>query len=199
MIFNVLHIDPWPICNCVNKQKKITWSNRKWALWNNIYRCPWQLIQLETVKARVRASLQSLRAPHWGLLPPVGCPPVERVRDSEGWSQSQFAVTETVPAGACGSYQASGWATSAEKQMKCQVGLEDNTAFYSQEKKLWVNIATCLASLRLSVWHNTEASTPYKRIKRRIYTYKEVLSFTISLLQPLYNKWCICWCVWGRC
>ena len=47
-------------------------------------------------------------------------------------------------------------------------GLEDNTACYGQEEKLWVNIAACLLGIvRLS--HTTEASTPYERIKRRIY------------------------------
>ena len=39
----------------------------------------------------------------------------------ETWSQwranqSQLAVTESAPAGACGPYQASGWATLAKKQ-----------------------------------------------------------------------------------
>ena len=36
-----------------------------------------------------------------------------------GQSQSQFAVTESAPTGACGPFQASGWATLAEKQKKC--------------------------------------------------------------------------------
>ena len=36
------------------------------------------------MKTRVRASLQSVRAPRWELLPPVGQPPVERVGVSEG-------------------------------------------------------------------------------------------------------------------
>ena len=54
--------------------------------------------ELEAVKARVRASLQSMRAPRWGLLLPVG------VGDSEGWSENQLAVTEIALAGACGLY-----------------------------------------------------------------------------------------------
>ena len=42
----------------------------------------------------------------------------------ESWSQwrpiqSQLAVTGSAPAGACGPYQASGWATLAKKQKKC--------------------------------------------------------------------------------
>ena len=51
---------------------------------------------------------------------------------------------------------------------------------HNKEKKLWVNIVVCLASLRPSVSHNTKASTSNERIKRRIYSYKEVLSFTTS-------------------
>ena len=42
-------------------------------------------------------------------------------------------------------------------------GLEDNTACCGQEKKLGVNTAICLASLRLSSSHNIEASIPYER------------------------------------
>ena len=41
---------------------------------------------------------------------------VDSVGDSVGQSQSQLAVTESAPAGACGPYQASGWATQTEKQ-----------------------------------------------------------------------------------
>ena len=93
---------------------------------------------------------------------------VETVGNSEGQSGSQLVVTESAPAGVCGPYQASGWATLAEKQEKCEVGLENNAACNGQEKKLWVNIAISFASLRLSVSHNTEASTPYERIKRCI-------------------------------
>ena len=52
---------------------------------------------------------------------------VESVGHSKGQSESQFPVSESP-------YQASGWATLAEKQ-KCYVGLEDNTACYGQEKK----------------------------------------------------------------
>ena len=43
-----------------------------------------------------------------GLLPSVGRPPVKRVGVNEGQSQSQLAVTESAPTGACGPYQASG-------------------------------------------------------------------------------------------
>ena len=48
------------------------------------------------------------------------------------------------------------------------MGLEDNTAFYGQEKKLWVNIAICLSSPRPFVSQTSEASTPFERIKRGI-------------------------------
>ena len=53
------------------------------------------------------------------LLPSVGQPPVERVGDSEGHSQSLLAIIESMPAGACGPYQASSCANLAEKQKKC--------------------------------------------------------------------------------
>ena len=96
-----------------------------------------------SVEGRVKASLQSVRAPRWGLLPPVGRHPVKKVGDSEGQSKSLLA--ESAPTGTYGPYQASGWATLAKKQKKCQVGLEDNTAGYGQEK-LWVNMAICLVS-----------------------------------------------------
>ena len=56
-------------------------------------------------------------------------------------------------------------------------GLEDDTASYGQEKKLWVNIAVCLP---LSVSHTTEALNP--RIKRRIYFYKELLWFSLIMV-----------------
>ena len=108
------------------------------------------------------SQLQSMRAPCWGLLPPVGQPPVQRVGDSEGQSQNQLAVTESMPAEACGSYQAPDWATLAEKQKKSWVGLEDNTACYDQEKKLLVNIAICLVSPPPSVSHTIETSTPFE-------------------------------------
>ena len=56
-------------------------------------------------------------------------------------------------------------------------GLENYTACYGQEKKLWVSIAVCLClppSVNLS--HATEALT-LRRIKRDMFFYKEVLSF----------------------
>ena len=81
---------------CVNKRKNITWSNRKWALWKNICRCMWQLSQLGTVKARVKANLKSVRAPRYELLPPVERPPA-----AESWKQwrrewEPVAVSENV-------------------------------------------------------------------------------------------------------
>ena len=58
------------------------------------------------------------------------------------------------------------------------MGLEDNTACCGQEKKLWVNIAICLVSTPPSICLiTTESSTPFERIKRRIYSNKEVLFF----------------------
>ena len=83
---------------------------------------------------------------------------------------------------ACGSYQASGWATPVEKHKKCKVGSWEN-------QKLLVNIAICLVSLRPSVSNTTEASTPDERIKRRIYSNKEVLSFIISTAIQQSQRW----------
>ena len=54
------------------------------AIWNNICRSLQELRQLEVVKARVRGSLQLVRALRWGLLPPAGRPPVDSVVVSEG-------------------------------------------------------------------------------------------------------------------
>ena len=54
-----------------------------------------------------------------------------------------------------------------------------------QEKKLWVNIAICLVSLRPSVSHTTETSTSYERIKN---VYILIKKFCHSLLQPQYNN-----------
>ena len=84
-------------CTWVNKRKNITWSNRKWALWYNICRLPWHSSQLETVKARVRASLQSVKASRWGLLLLVERPPIVGVVDSEGQSESKLAVSKNAP------------------------------------------------------------------------------------------------------
>ena len=57
----------------------------------------------------MRASLQSVRALRCGLLPPVGRPLVERVEESEGQSESQFAVSESAPLWAA----ASSWSASS--------------------------------------------------------------------------------------
>ena len=65
------------------------------------------------------------------------------------------------------------------------MGLEDNTAYYSQEKKLWVNMVICLISPRPSVSQTAEASTPFESIKRSIYILIE--KCCSSLLQPQYN------------
>ena len=81
-----------------------------WALWNNICRCPQQVSPWETLKARVRISLQSVRAPRWGLLPPVGWPPIERVGDSGGQSESQLSGSEnTLLRAAAFSWVTSSW------------------------------------------------------------------------------------------
>ena len=79
-------------CTYVNKRKKIMWSNRKWALWNDICRCLQQLSHLE--KARVRTSLQSVRVPRWGRRPPV-----ERVGVSEGQVKASLQSLRVCPLG----------------------------------------------------------------------------------------------------
>ena len=116
---------------------------------------------------------------------PLRAAAYSRVASSwEGWSQwrpsqSQYEVTESMPPGACGSYQASSWANLAEKQ-KCLVGLE--------EKKLWVNIAICLCPPSPSVTQTTEASTPFERIKGPLYSYEEVLYFITSTVSAEMNS-----------
>ena len=68
-------------------------------------------------------------------------------------------------------------------------GLEDNTACDGQEKKLWVNIAICLVSPHPhpSVSQTTEASTPYERIKRCMYSYKESYGHSSFMYIPHYS------------
>ena len=126
---------------------------------------------------------------------------VESVRDNEGQrkkKKKQFAVSESALLVAAASYWSassleswrqwgpacSQWECPAKlccpqrppvkqsfpRSRKSAVGLEDNTACYGQEK-LWVNMAICFVSPCQSVSHNTEASTSYERIKRRIYIY----------------------------
>ena len=63
-------------CTCVNK-RKIIWFNRKWALWNNIGRCPQQLSHLVgsdgksksqvavSRSAPLRAAVSSCAASSW--------------------------------------------------------------------------------------------------------------------------------------
>ena len=97
----------WPLTEPSIKDAPVWKSERrscdligsKWALWNNICRCPRQLSQFEAVKARVRASLQSVRAPRWGLLPPVGRPPVERDGVSEGRVKASLRSLRVRPLG----------------------------------------------------------------------------------------------------
>ena len=106
---------------------------------------------VESVKVsegRVRATLQSLRVPHWGL-----------------WLIPGFRVGQPWPR--CG--RSAKWS------------LEDNTACYGQEK-LSVNVATCLSLfLSPSVSHTPQKlQPPTKKLKSRIYSYKEVLSFITS-------------------
>ena len=137
-------------------------------------------VEVESVgdsEGQSQSQLQSVRLSRWGLLLPVGWPLVETVGDSEGQSESQLQSVRTPRWGALLT-AASGWATLAEKQ-KCSVGLEDSTACYGQEKKLWVNMAICLSlSLSLSCLpppfvclRHHRGSTPYERIKRHIYIY----------------------------
>ena len=75
--------------------------------------------KLETVKARVRISLQSMRVPCWGLLSPVERPPVERVGDSEDQSESQFAVSENILLGTAVSSWESWWQWRPEWEPVC--------------------------------------------------------------------------------
>ena len=117
---------------------------------------------------------------------------VESVGGSESQSESHFAVSESILLRAAASSwtafsweswrqwrpsessywehaRSSLWPILAEKQKWC----------HGQEKKLWVNIAICLVSPRPSVSQTTEDSTSFQRIKRRIYSYKEVLYFLL--------------------
>ena len=104
---------------------------------------------------------------------------------SEALRLSQLTVSESAPLKAA-SLSGSVWATPARS---AKWGLEDNTACYGQEKKLWVNTAICLPPLaRLS--HTIEASTPYERIKRQIYFYNHWGHSSSMYILPswVYNK-----------
>ena len=135
-------------CTCVNKQKKIMWFNRKWVLWNNICRCSrswvswWQgRPEWEPVRALRWAMLPPVGRPPVGK---VGdsedqCESQFTISESSPLGATAFIMAasswecwrqwnpEWVPAcsqwerlaRACGLYQASSWATLAEKQKKC--------------------------------------------------------------------------------
>ena len=64
---------------------------------------------VEDSEDQSESQLQSVRAPRWGLLPPFGQPPVERIGGSGGQDESQLAVSESAPLKAA----ASSWVASS--------------------------------------------------------------------------------------
>ena len=74
--------------------------------------------------------------------------------------------TESEPA--CSYWERSAVEQPRPRSRSAKWNIEDNTACYGQEKKLWVNIAICLVSFRPSVSHTAEASKLYERIKKNI-------------------------------
>ena len=64
--------------------------------------------------------------------------------------------------------RASGWVPPVEylrlrSRKSAEWGLEDNTACYGQENKIWINIVVCFClPVSVSLTHPTEASTSFK-------------------------------------
>ena len=53
-------------------------------------------------------------------------------------------------------HRASGWVLRLRSRRSAKWGIENNTAWYDQEKKLWVSIAVCLVFLRPSIYHTSQ-------------------------------------------
>ena len=96
----------------------------------------------------------------------------------EGLSQSQLAITMSALLGPA-THRASGW-VPRPRSRSAKWGLENNTAYYGQEKKLWVSIAVCLfLPPYVCLSHTTEALTP-RRIKRDIFSWPSVVVLPLS-------------------
>ena len=97
-------------------------------------------------------------------------------------NQSQFVITESVP---FGQRPIPGfWLSNFDREPEVVLnGDLKITQPAMVKRRNHVNIAICLCVLSPSVIlsHTPEALTPYKRIKIRMYSYKEVLSFIFQL------------------
>ena len=96
-------------------------------------------------------------------------------------SQTQIAVTESAPLGQRPSTP-SGWVPTPRPRSRrnAKGSLEDNTAWYGQEKKKFCfSIAVCLCLLPSVCLSHHRRFNPYREVGE-LYSYKEVLS-TFSL------------------
>ena len=72
-------------------------------------------------------------------------------------------VSGWVPSWDSGTQQASGWVLPLLRNRSAKWSVEDNTAWYGQEKKIWVNMAVSIRlPLSFCVSHTTEDLTPVK-------------------------------------
>ena len=96
---------------------------------------------------------------------------VESVRSVGGQGRPEWelvAVGENTPLGAVALSDLRLSNPGYEEEEVLSGGLEDNTACYGQKKKLGINMAICLASLRLSVSHRCFNSL---RKNKNMYTF----------------------------
>ena len=168
----LLHIDRWPSHQSAI-DVEISGSSRVverkwWTLWNDICRCPREIQSLESVLACSQKKFgQSQRAPASSWVP--------------SWVQGSAAGLRLIT-------------RRPGNRISTKWGLEDNTVWYGQKKKLWVNMTVCIRLLSsVRPYHIKEKLT--SRIKRVIF-YKEVLFFIpacIFISNAFYNIGSIFW------